>query len=111
MNPDWISSHNGNLIITEFLSIGYDTKTNMIMGGAQDNSFLISTIDHIKGRNMNYVGLCAGDGQSLALDMTTNPTILYARSVMNMKMSTHVYHMYTDQTKLSCQHVCSWHVS
>ena len=64
---DWVS-RNGNLQITEFHSVAYDTNSNLIFGGAQDNGSSVQTA--IGGGIVPplWTEFLGGDGSTQAYD-------------------------------------------
>ena len=60
---DW-SSLNGNIRVTEFHSIAYDNKSNIIMGGTQDTG----TTEQVTAGGISWREVNQGDGGKVAID-------------------------------------------
>ena len=64
----WTSA-NGNLQITEFFSIAFDTFTDVIFGGSQDNG----TPEQVIIGSKQWADVTGGDGGFVAVDNVSNP--------------------------------------
>ena len=67
-NGDW-SSVNGNLMVTEFHSIAWDTKAKILFGGTQDND----TPQQVLPSGSVWGNVSGGDGGVVATDAVTAP--------------------------------------
>ena len=65
---DWFSV-NGNLQVTEFYSQAYDNISKVLFGGSQDNG----TSMQVTTGNQLWTLLLAGDGDDVAVDVTSVP--------------------------------------
>lgn len=67
---DW-DSINGNLQVTEFHDIAFDTESNIIFGGAQDNATPVQETSN----SSSYFFVVGGDGGDVAVDDFTTPGV------------------------------------
>ncbi len=65
---DWFSM-NGNLQITEFHSVVWDSNSNIIIGGAQDNG----TPQQLRSSNVRWKNVFNNDGGDVAVDDSSAP--------------------------------------
>ena len=65
---DWVSI-NGSLQVAEFHDIAYDSESNIIFGGTQDNA----TPYQLESRRPEYSFLVGGDGGDAAVDDFSTP--------------------------------------
>ncbi len=78
---DW-KSIIGDLVITEFHSVAYDTVSNILFGGTQDNG----TAEQNKTTGSTYSDVTSGDGGVVAIDISTaKPNSVRYRSVQNFE--------------------------
>ena len=67
---DW-ASINGDLQVTEFHDIAFDTESNIILGGAQDNATPVQE----SSNSREYFFVVGGDGGDVAVDPFTAPGV------------------------------------
>ena len=65
---DWFSI-NGTLQVTEIHDIAYDTLSDVMVGGTQDNG----TVEQPSAGSFEWVNVLGGDGGDVAVDATSTP--------------------------------------
>src|SRR5205807_7841082 len=82
--PQW-TSLNGNLRITEFMSVAYDSNAKLLFGGAQDNGVSYQMLSGnpvwtipATPAGKYFSNDLGGDGNTEAVDNSVNPSIRYS---------------------------------
>jgi Ca2+-binding RTX toxin-like protein len=84
-NRRW-SSLNGNLRVTEFVSVAYDAKTNRIIGGAQDNGVVLQTGEG----SLVWKTVLGGDGEVVNVGRKANNDSLMYYTVQRLGFFTRI---------------------